>query len=249
MLKENKDLNLDTVDEPEDDDEVAPESAGPDHAEVPPSESESSSSDSESEPGVTKKKQAKKSKGDPKPPIVKLSKAEIRAKQREEALKSAVVAEDLDTSPKKKGKRKKKGTLSDGTGTSTPVRPDPENDLEEETSSRVNAVSVDLEAEGQPQEEGEEATAEGSMSKRERRKAKEAAKNAQKGPSSTENVCIRLLLPRESNNSCRLQQCNVCHSKFDSRTQLFSHIRTTGHAAASGDQMGGSGKTAKGKKR
>ncbi|OSX59062.1 hypothetical protein POSPLADRAFT_1075842 [Postia placenta MAD-698-R-SB12] len=68
------------------------------------------------------------------------------------------------------------------------------------------------------------------MSKREKRRAREAAKQA-KG----ETVGAKLL-------------CNVCNTEFESRTKLFAHIKSTGHALATpdDDRTGGGGK--KGKK-
>ncbi|KAG8881847.1 hypothetical protein FRB98_004092 [Tulasnella sp. 332] len=54
-------------------------------------------------------------------------------------------------------------------------------------------------------------------SKREKRRAKEAAKKVQEA---------------NETNSDAPQACNVCHMTFGSRTELFAHIKDTGHALA-----------------
>ncbi|KZT02892.1 DnaJ-domain-containing protein [Laetiporus sulphureus 93-53] len=68
------------------------------------------------------------------------------------------------------------------------------------------------------------------LSKREKRRAKEAAKQA----------------PGEAT-----AQCNVCNSEFESRTKLFAHVKSTGHALASpadGSQGQGGRKSKKGRR-
>lgn len=54
----------------------------------------------------------------------------------------------------------------------------------------------------------------GEMSKREKRRAREAAKKAREG---------------EAKGGCA---CNVCGEKFDSKTKMFEHINREGHALA-----------------
>lgn len=89
------------------------------------------------------------------------------------------------------------------------------------------------------------------MSKREKRRAREAAKQA-KG----ETVGAKLVGPlfmsvvsaQGVTDGVPFQLCNVCNTEFESRTKLFAHIKSTGHALATpdDDRTGGGGK--KGKK-
>ncbi|OCH94891.1 DnaJ-domain-containing protein [Obba rivulosa] len=73
--------------------------------------------------------------------------------------------------------------------------------------------------------------AEPQLSKREKRRAKEAEKKAR------------------GEETQAKQRCNVCHTEFDSRTKLFSHISETGHAAAvPSDEPRGTKKGKKGKR-
>lgn len=80
--------------------------------------------------------------------------------------------------------------------------------------------------------EGDEASTANStkmeLSKREKRRAREAAKKAREG---------------ESKSSCA---CNVCGENFDSRTKLFEHVNREGHALA--DPRDGNIPKKKGKK-
>ncbi|KZT63451.1 DnaJ-domain-containing protein [Daedalea quercina L-15889] len=71
------------------------------------------------------------------------------------------------------------------------------------------------------------------LSKREKRRAREAAKAARV---ETEGVATEK------------ERCNVCKSEFDSRTKLFAHIKSTGHAAAATPIDGSPGGVKKGKK-
>jgi len=66
------------------------------------------------------------------------------------------------------------------------------------------------------------------LSKREKRRAREAAKNA-----------------RES-EAKSVSACNVCGEVFESRTKLFEHVNREGHALA--DPRGGNSPKKKGKK-
>ncbi|KAH9925541.1 uncharacterized protein B0H18DRAFT_876978 [Fomitopsis serialis] len=72
------------------------------------------------------------------------------------------------------------------------------------------------------------------LSKRDKRRAREAAKAAR----------------AETVGPVTAKECNICKSEFDSRTKLFAHIKTTGHAAATPAQAdeGRGGGTKKGKK-
>ena len=82
------------------------------------------------------------------------------------------------------------------------------------------------------------------LSKREKRRAREAAKKAKQ---------------EETEDGPTQERCNVCKEEFTSRTKLFTHIKETGHAlaapAADDDKRqarssgGGGKKTGKGKKR
>ncbi|KAI9451065.1 DnaJ-domain-containing protein [Lactarius psammicola] len=63
-------------------------------------------------------------------------------------------------------------------------------------------------------EVGTASSTKGEMSKREKRRAREAAKKAREG---------------EAKNGCA---CNVCGEKFDSKTKMFEHINREGHALA-----------------
>jgi DnaJ family protein A protein 5 len=80
--------------------------------------------------------------------------------------------------------------------------------------------------------EGDETSAANStkvdLSKREKRRAREAAKMAREV---------------ESKSSCA---CNVCGENFDSRTRLFEHVNREGHALA--DPRDGNIPKKKGKK-
>jgi len=72
--------------------------------------------------------------------------------------------------------------------------------------------------EGSDMQPPEIVSASGELSKREKRKLREARKAAAAGA--------------DRNTA---QACNVCKKSFDSRTKLFSHIRETGHALAHPD--------------
>ena len=94
------------------------------------------------------------------------------------------------------------------------------------------------------------------MSKKDKRRAKEAARKA--GGAATDTVrpplslsgylassCSRPSAPADASSSrARPQVCNVCSETFTSRTKLFQHIADTGHALAEG---GGGGGTVGGK--
>ncbi|EMD33296.1 hypothetical protein CERSUDRAFT_160177 [Gelatoporia subvermispora B] len=82
-----------------------------------------------------------------------------------------------------------------------------------------------------PAEEPEQ-TALPQISKRDKRRAKEAEKKAR------------------GEDTQAKQRCNICQAEFDSRTKLFAHINATGHAAAPGasDEPRGTKKGKKGKR-
>ncbi|GAA5882962.1 hypothetical protein JCM16303_006762 [Sporobolomyces ruberrimus] len=114
------------------------------------------------------------------------------------------------------GKRGKKGKRrANKSGTATPS-------TLPETESQTDSV----------QGRDQEGTLESEMSKKDKRRAKEAAKKAK--ASGTE------------------VSCNVCEKVFASRSKLFSHINDTGHALADGyspsDVGSGGGKKKKGKR-
>jgi hypothetical protein len=192
MLKENKELNLDTLDVPESDSEseVAPEPVDLEATEVPPSISATGASGDESEAKPPNQKRTKKEKAGqkaPNPPVVKLSKAEIRARQREEALRSTAIAVNTDPVVQKKGKRRKQGGLNDGTGAPTPVVVDLENDLQDADSLKPDGSSSVVER-TVPIDEGLEEPVANGTSKRDNRKAKEAAKSSQPATSSSDHA-------------------------------------------------------------
>lgn len=182
MLKENKELNLDTLDVPESDSEgeVVLEPVDLEATEVPPSISAMGTSGDESEAKPANQKRTKKEKAGqkaPRPPVVKLSKAEIRARQREEALRSTAIAVDTDPVVQKKGKRRKQGGLNDETGTPTPVVADLKNDPQDTDSLKPDGSSPVVES-MLPIDEDLEEPATNGTSKRDSRKAKEAAKSS-----------------------------------------------------------------------
>jgi DnaJ family protein A protein 5 len=78
------------------------------------------------------------------------------------------------------------------------------------------------------------------MSKREKRRARQANKAGQQ-QQVREPYCI----DNQLTNASDKHRCNVCASTFSSRTQLFTHIRELGHAAATAED----GPTVQGKKR
>ncbi|KAH8094576.1 DnaJ-domain-containing protein [Cristinia sonorae] len=106
------------------------------------------------------------------------------------------------------------GTLSgnDKTSTVDVTRPNPD----------VSAVAPDAEGHEAPKSE---------PSKRDKRRAREAAKKAQE------------------ETSANKLSCNVCAAQFDSRTKLFAHISDTDHASAEqrDAERGGKKKGKKGK--
>jgi DnaJ homolog subfamily A member 5 len=83
------------------------------------------------------------------------------------------------------------------------------------------------------------------LTKREKRRAKEALKKAQESMHGT-LVCF-LSMTSSTHLLTDYQTCNVCNEPFDSKTKLFSHIKETGHAAAESGAQESSG-SRKGKK-
>lgn len=163
----------------------------------------------------------------------------------------------------KKGRRAKgKGSAKPtpvASGAATPVPPVGEGEAGEGAEE-----GADAEAGVQPEPE---------MSKKDKRRVKEAAKKAA-AASGTSSVAagavdaefVSLSLPptgppdparssafppREADSVhspsllSRAQSCNVCSSAFPSRSKMFDHIKATGHALADGqDVMGFGGKKA-----
>ncbi len=80
------------------------------------------------------------------------------------------------------------------------------------------------------------------LSKREKRRAREAAKKAKEEHTPPTKLVRPSLSVMYILLSTIIQVCNVCEENFDSKTKLFSHINTTGHALASSAQGGAGGK-------
>lgn len=83
------------------------------------------------------------------------------------------------------------------------------------------------------------------LSKRDKRRAREAAKKAQV-PTEPELVRPRTLI--STSVLTMPQQCNVCKESFGSRTKLFNHVKDSGHALAEPAPEGGRSKGKKGKR-
>jgi DnaJ family protein A protein 5 len=86
------------------------------------------------------------------------------------------------------------------------------------------------------------------LSKREKRRAREAAKKVQKGL----NFIVRIVPRKRCNNDTNSdmagsKRCNHCEQVFETRTKLFAHVRNSGHALAEPEREDNSGRT-KGKK-
>jgi DnaJ homolog subfamily A member 5 len=261
MLKEHQELDLegnDSDDQEVDDGELEETIDSKEKEEPletpPPKEDDVNASEPEepTEEPVQKKRKKKQAKPSG-PEIVKQSKAELRAQQREAALHSSMAPtpEDLDSgqsTPSKKGKQKKKGGVGKsalGTGVSTPVSLEPNTDPvtaspmggEESLAGEVEELDI---AADETAAGTEDATSTEPLSKREKRRAKEAAKKEQATTPTSTSKLVRILLKSFSPDTVRpilsltngKQVCNVCQSEFDSRTRLFEHIRKTGHARA-----------------
>lgn len=125
---------------------------------------------------------------------------------------------------KKRGKRKPAFDFDDNLV--EPVSDDPTSLAEEiptELAEETAAVQGEVD---EPVEQASSAAPE--VSKREKRRAREAAKKA-------------------SGTSTPAETCNVCQEAFSSRTKLFSHIKDTGHAAA--QESSGNGRSGRKGKR
>ncbi|KAM0751724.1 hypothetical protein T439DRAFT_379820, partial [Meredithblackwellia eburnea MCA 4105] len=119
----------------------------------------------------------------------------------------------------KKGRRAKKGKGAAGSGVATPVHvvdeEQPAGDQDE--NEGVEGIKRDPEINGGDDDPEP-------MSKKDKRRAKEAAKKLESGGGDL--------------------KCNVCSTSFQSRTKLFNHIKDTGHALAEGidpEVVGGKG--------
>ncbi|MBW0487163.1 hypothetical protein O181_026878 [Austropuccinia psidii MF-1] len=86
--------------------------------------------------------------------------------------------------------------------------------------SNINEVSETLASELLVKEPNDPVTEKREMSKREKRKAKEAIKKQQ------EMNKVGL------NGFAQPESCNVCNEKFPSKTKLFEHLKIAGHASA-----------------
>ncbi|KAI5481320.1 zinc finger, C2H2-type domain containing protein, DnaJ Family [Pseudohyphozyma bogoriensis] len=130
--------------------------------------------------------------------------------------------EDFGGQMKAKKSRRAKGK-GKGSGASTPVP-------EEEGGEEGDAERAGTPLKTVENAAGEDEDAEVEMSKKDKRRAKEAAKKAQAAgdPDLT---------------------CNVCSTAFQSRSKLFTHIKETGHALAEPTDGGGRGGSKKKGKR
>ncbi|GAA6006648.1 hypothetical protein JCM11491_003131 [Sporobolomyces phaffii] len=127
--------------------------------------------------------------------------------------------EDLATGGGKRGKKGKRRGVTNTSGASTP------------STILRDGAEPQAEGGGAGAADPEEGILEAEMSKKDKRRAKEAAKKAQA-------------------MSGAQVSCNVCSEVFASRSKLFNHINDTGHALAEGAaSVGpGSGKKKKGKR-
>jgi len=120
---------------------------------------------------------------------------------------------------KKKAKQKHKTVLN------------PELDVHVLNGNKLSALAVG--GSGTPLTEdsiseagnGQDVANKSELSKREKRRAKEAAKKAQATAASTVT---------------QKHVCNVCGEEFESKTKLFTHVKEEGHAAATRESKGGS---------
>ncbi|KAG8806759.1 hypothetical protein FRC17_004823 [Serendipita sp. 399] len=215
MLKEHAELGLvDPSEDMESDDEnaevsepVAKEDSGaaPTVAEgsatpPPPSQADSeheSQPEDDGKQGSTKRRKGKKNARDSLATTVKLTKAELRAKQREEALHASspfLSDSEPNVTPRSfKGKGKASSKVT--SGIATPVM---ENDAKgpilSDTVVQNGQDTVGAEQEGDEQATNETQTAT-PLSKREKRRAKEAAKNAQDQEVGTSATLVSLCAP------------------------------------------------------
>lgn len=139
------------------------------------------------------------------------------------------VAEEEEKMPaaKKSRRAKGKGKSAPASGAATPL----------EVVEGVTADGEGGEGKKKVLVEVGESDGEGEMSKKDRRKAKEAAR---KGAGPDELVRLLPFSPLVSiANVLRSQRCNVCSASFPSRSKLFTHIKETGHALAEGAPAGG----------
>ncbi|KAI0084125.1 hypothetical protein BDY19DRAFT_973971 [Irpex rosettiformis] len=126
-----------------------------------------------------------------------------RPRKKKEKKKRRVESPEVLTKTEKKSMAR----ISDDRYEPQTVNPRPLNSSEPLPDTETRGLGGDNEAysleHGQPQ-----------LSKREKRRAREAAKKAKEAPIEKTMVC------------------NVCREVFDNRTKLFSHINSTGHAQA-----------------
>ncbi len=120
--------------------------------------------------------------------------------------------------------------------------------LPDEASTQDPAMSLDENTDTPVNERGETVP-----TKRDKRRARQAKKaEAQKGEAQNPTVILlnrreypSLLFPKVQH------RCNICKTGFPSKTKLFSHIKVSGHAAATPEEKDphpGLKKTKKGKR-
>jgi DnaJ family protein A protein 5 len=98
--------------------------------------------------------------------------------------------------------------------------------------SQGTSEDEDKEEVDKPADGGQKAGEKPALTKREKRRAKDAAKKAREAEAPpTIQVCTMLDGLIIEINTTR-QSCNVCAETFESRTKLFAHIEASGHQLA-----------------
>jgi hypothetical protein len=217
MIEENEELDLEAYDEleesPQEEEPATAEEAAVgdppndvDTTPVDPPDTNQTPSEATSESKSTKKKQkTRKDSGIQalqEVTRIKLSKTEILALQREEALGATFDLDEFDSAspgPSKRKGNKKGKSLNGQSGTATPLSTEPLNGQDNQTdqqsvkSGLEETVAVDASSAATPSETG--------RSKRDRRKEKEAAKTSPQAGLSTTLVC-----------SCPIPSLSQAHS-------------------------------------
>lgn len=146
-------------------------------------------------------------------------------------------AEDLDDGLGKAKKSRRAKGKGKGSGTSTPLPVDVDVPVDTPKSSAADAetppapTSTSVPVAKKPDDQSDDDTAE--MSKKDKRRAKEAAKKLEAAAGFGELVRFFGFLAKVLMLTQSLpQRCNVCSTDFPSRTKLFNHIKDSGHAQA-----------------
>lgn len=186
MIKENDDLDLDVYEDAvesihEDDNndsvEEPPVDAAPKEAAVPTEtvDNDQAPSEATADSGPTRgKAKTKKNNATQEPTRVKLSKTEMLARQREQSLNPTIGLDEDSGSPgpARKGNKKGKRSLGLNSGSATPLSME----VVGEQATQADLIG------GEEESVGDSSSAvpnESSMSKKDKRKAKEATKSSQ----------------------------------------------------------------------